>query len=74
MAVFFGFYLDGSTLKVDSDIGYTFKFEEWSVKPYGAVVSYGRLPFLIRSRNYCLDKIKIVPFVTIDLAYKRIAI
>lgn len=32
-----GIDLDGSTLKVDSDIGYTFQFEEWSVKPYGAV-------------------------------------
>lgn len=33
----YGVDLDGSTLKIDSDIGYTFKFEEWSVKPYGAV-------------------------------------
>ena len=33
----FGTDLNGSTFKIDSDIGYTFQLEGWSVKPYGAV-------------------------------------
>ena len=33
----YGVDLNSSALKVDSDIGYTFQLEGWSIKPYGAV-------------------------------------
>ncbi|GEM78301.1 porin family protein [Vibrio superstes] len=29
--------VDGSTFKVDTDLGYTFHFEQFSIKPYGAI-------------------------------------
>ncbi|MFS1985310.1 porin family protein [Vibrio breoganii] len=29
--------VDGSTLKLDTDIGYTFHFDSFAIKPYGAI-------------------------------------
>ncbi|WP_261873806.1 porin family protein [Vibrio rarus] len=29
--------VDGSTFKLDTDIGYTFHFEQFSIKPYGVI-------------------------------------
>ncbi|GEA50482.1 hypothetical protein VIN01S_12860 [Vibrio inusitatus NBRC 102082] len=29
--------VDGSTIKIDTDLGYTFHFEQWALKPYAAI-------------------------------------